>query len=137
MDKVQKEQQSLKMNRNNVMVHKQERDVYQFTVGSHGCWPRIVQKVSECFAYIPFWQFQFISCVFCVCRKNRLDFSKLVRMRWRTGWCKEIKVDCFISRTKTDICTILLGSFGNTLAFNSSYIHYSILRCRYIYIYIY
>lgn len=56
-------------------------------------------------------------------------------MKWKTEWCEEIKVDCFISRTKTNICTILLGSFENTLAFNSSYIHYSTLRCRYIYWY--
>lgn len=97
--------------------------------------PRIVQKVLQNVLHTFFFG-SFSSTL--LCRKNRLDFFsfKYMRMKWKT-MCKEIKVNCFISRTKTDICTILLGSFENTLAFNSSYIHYSTLRCRYRYIDIY
>lgn len=50
---------------------------------------------------------------------------------------RQEEVDCSISRTRMDICTIPQGSFENTLAFNSLYIHYSTLRCRYIQIYRY
>lgn len=72
MDKVQKEQQSLKMNRSNVMVHKWETDVHRFTAGSHGCWPRIVQKVSQNVLHT-FLFGSFSSSR--VWKKNRLDFK--------------------------------------------------------------
>lgn len=69
-----------------------------------------------------------------VCRKiNPGKITRRVTVKMgKSKRCKETKMGCLISRTKTDICTILPGSFGNTLAFNSSYIHYSIVRCRYI-----
>lgn len=77
-----------------------------------------------------------------VCRKNRLDILLFFLNTW--GWngqterWEEIKGGLFhFTHKDYNICTILLGSFENTLAFNSSYIHYSTLRCRYIYILIY
>lgn len=97
MDKVQKEQQSLKMNRSNVMVCKQEKMYISLPQVHVAVGRELYRKYYRMFCIHSFLAVS----VHLVCVEKIGQILKHMRMRWKTERCEEIQVDCFVSRTKT------------------------------------